>query len=64
MIPWLQMLPPDILFSILVVARPTLGFLILPLTAMPIKCAALLTTGFENLFQADCVPLKLLVVYS
>ena len=47
-----NILPPEILLSILVVACPTLGFLVLALTAIPINGAATLTAGFRNLFQA------------
>ena len=54
----LNILPQDVLFNILVVACPTLGFLVSALTAMPINGAATLTADFKNLFQAVCVPLK------
>ena len=53
-----KILQQDILFNILVVASPTLGFLVLALTAMPINGAATLTADFKNLFQAVCVPLN------
>ena len=59
-LPWmsvkLNVLLQDILFDILVVACPTLGFLVSALTAMPINGAATLTADFKNLFQAVCVP--------
>ena len=54
-----NILPPDILFRRLVVACPTSRFLVLALTAMPIKGAATLTVGFKNLFQALCLPLNI-----
>ena len=54
----LNILPQDVLFNILVVACPTLGFLVLALTAMPINGAATLTADFKNLFQAVCVPVE------
>ena len=52
----------DIFFNILVVACPTLGFLVLALTAMPISGAATLTADFKTLFQAVCVPVEFSVV--
>ena len=58
----LNIFPPDIDFKILVVAAPTLLFLVLALTAIPIKGAATLTAGFknfENLSQAVFVPQKI-----
>ena len=54
----LKILPQHILFNILVVACPTLGFLVLALTAMPINGAATLTADFKKLFQAVCVPVE------
>ena len=48
----LKNLPPEIDFNILVVACPTLGFLVLALTAIPINGAATLTAGFKSLFHA------------
>ena len=54
----LIILPQDILFNILVVACPLLGFVVLALTAMPINGAATLTADFKNLFQAVCVPVE------
>ena len=54
----LNILQQDILFNILVVASPTLGFLVLALRAMPINGAATLTADFKSLFQAVCVPVK------
>ena len=54
----LNILPQDVFFNILVVACPTLGFLVLALTAMPINGAATLTADFKNLFQAVCVPVE------
>ena len=45
-------------FDILVVARPTLGFLVLALTAIPMNGAATLTVDFKNFFKAVCVPLE------
>ena len=35
----LRILPPPMLFKTLVVAAPTVGFLVLALTALPIKAA-------------------------
>ena len=43
-------LPPENDFRILVVARPTLGFLVLALTALPINGAVALIAGFRNSF--------------
>ena len=54
-----KILPPDILFRILVVASPTFGFLVLAVTAIPINGAVALIAGFKNLFQAVCVPLNI-----
>ena len=54
----LKILPPDILFNIIVVACPTFGFFVFAETAIPIIGAARLTAGFKNLFQAVCVHLK------
>ena len=59
----LKILPLEIDFNILVVACPTLGFLVLALTAIPINGAATLTAGLKNLFPAVYVPLKFFVVY-
>ena len=55
----LNILPQDILFIILVVACPTLGFLVLALTAMQINGDATWRADFKNLIQAVCVPLKI-----
>ena len=55
--------PPEIDFKLLVGACVTFGFLVLALTANPIKDAATLTAGFRKLFQAVCVPLKLFCSY-
>ena len=55
----LNTFPPEIDFSILVVAAATFGFLVLAPTAIPMKGAATLTAGFTNLFQAVCVPLNI-----
>ena len=52
----LNILPPKLDFSILVVAAATLGFLVLAPTVIPINGAATLTTGFKKLFQAVWVP--------
>ena len=52
----LKILPPDIDFNILVVACPTLGFLVLAETANPINGAATLTTGLRNLFKLFEIP--------
>ena len=52
-------LPPEIDFRILVVACPTLGFLVLALTAIPINGAVALIADFRIFFQAVCVPLKI-----
>ena len=54
-----KILPPDILFEILVVACPTFGFLVLALTAVPMKGAVALVSSLTSLFQALCVPLKI-----
>ena len=54
----LNILPQELLFNILDVACPTLGFLVLALTAMPKNGAATLTADFKNLFQAVCVPVE------
>ena len=53
-----NILPPDILFKILVVACPTFGFFVYAETAIPINGAVALIAGFRNLFQAVCVPLN------
>ena len=55
----LKILPPDIHFKILVVGCPTVGFFVFAETAIPMNAAATLASGFKNLFQADCVPLKI-----
>ena len=57
------MLPPLMLFNILVNACPTLRFLVFAETAIPISGAVALNAGFRNLFQAVCVPLKIFEVY-
>ena len=49
----LKTLPPDILFQIMIVACATFGFLVFAPTSIPKKCAAILTAGLRNLFQAD-----------
>ena len=46
----LKILPPDILFRILVVACPTFGFFVFAETAIPINGAVALIAGFKNLF--------------
>ena len=56
-------LPSDILFKILVVACPTLGFFVFALTAIPLNGAVAIITGLKNLFHAVCVPLVFCVVY-
>ena len=52
-----KLLPPDILFKIVVVSCPTLRFFVL---VIPIKGAVAVIAGFRNLFQAVCVPLKII----
>ena len=47
----LSILPPEILFSILIVAAATFGFLVLAPTAIPINGATILTAGLRNVFQ-------------
>ena len=59
----LNIFPPDILFNILVVACPTLRFLVLSLTAIPMNRAVALRDGSRKLFQTVCVPLKIFVAY-
>ena len=54
----LRILPTDILFKLIVVACPSLGFLVLALIAIPINGAVTLIAGFKTLFQAVCVPLN------
>ena len=54
----LKILPPLIDFILLVVAAPTLGFLVLAITSIPINGAATLTAGLRNFLQAVCVPLN------
>ena len=54
-----KILPPVILFNILVVACPFFGFLVFAETAIPINGAVAIIVGFRNLFQAVCVPLKI-----
>ena len=58
----LKILPPDKLFRIFVVAYPTLGFLVLAETAIPINGAATLTAGFRNLFHAAWLPLNVFFI--
>ena len=48
----LNILPPDILFNILVVAAPTLGFLVFAETAIPINEPATLNAGFKSCLRA------------
>ena len=55
----LKILPPEILFSILVVACPTFGFFVFAETAIPINGADALIAGLRYLFHAVCVPLKI-----
>ena len=58
-----EILAPDILFNVLVVACPTFGFLVFAETAIPINGAVSLIAGFRNLFQVVCVPLNIFVIY-
>ena len=46
----LNILPPSMLFKILVVAAATFGVFVLAATAIPINGAATLTAGLSNLF--------------
>ena len=55
----LKILPPEIDFSILVVAAPIFGFFVFAETAIPIYGLAIFNAGFKNLLQAVCVPLKI-----
>ena len=48
----LNILLPLMLFNILMVACPTLGFVVLALTAIRINGTATLTAGFKTLFHA------------
>ena len=54
----LNFFPPVNDIRILVIACPILGILVLAPTAIPINGAVALMSGFKNLFQAVCVPLK------
>ena len=47
-----KILPPVNDFNILVVAAPTLAFLLFAPTAIPITGASVFIVGFRNLFQA------------
>ena len=48
----LEILPPLMLFNIVVVAAPTLAFLLFAPTDIPITGASVFRVGFKNLLHA------------